>query len=143
MLSNNLNSKANVETQNIVEEIERDLHSMMEDVEIAEIQINLAEYYFQNNKHDKAFDYANKASQKAILSNLIPEMIRANILLGKIQLTKGEYEACFDCYKKGMKLTQQISSGLLTDEDKIIFQNHEIIRSLLSEINKFKMQTVT
>lgn len=143
ILRNNLNSKTTVETQNLVKEIERDLHNMKEDVEIAGIQINLAEYFFQNSKYDKAFDYINKALQKAILSNLIPEMIRANILLGKIQLTKGEYEVCFDCYKKGMKLTQQISSGLLTDEDKIIFQNHEIIRSLLFEINKFKEQTVS
>ncbi len=142
MLSNYLISDIGNNLQDLIVEIEGSLQSMKEDVEISGIYINLAEYYLQNNQEVKAINYADKALQNAQLSNLIPEMIKSNILQGKIKFTSIEYEACFDYYKKAMKLTQQISSGLITEVDKQLFQKNNTTQSLISEINKFKKQTV-
>ncbi|MFH2047907.1 MAG: tetratricopeptide repeat protein [bacterium] len=142
LLGINLNSINGTDTHILVEEIEATLSSMNEDVEVSGIYSNLTEYYLINNNYDKAVKYNNLAMQKATVSNLIPELIRIYILTGKLKMITGEYEECFDNYKKGMKLTQQVSTGLLTDKDKLLFQNHKDVHALISEINKLKEQTV-
>lgn len=142
LLGNKLNSEIDTTTHTLVEDIEAALESMIEDVEISGIYNNLTEYYLKINCRDKAAKYNRLAMQNASNSNLIPELIRIYILTGNLKMMAGEYEECFGNYKKGLKLTQQISSGLLSEEDTKIFQNQKDVHSLLSEINKLKEQTV-
>ncbi|MEA2030608.1 MAG: tetratricopeptide repeat protein [candidate division Zixibacteria bacterium] len=116
------------------------LESITDDIELANICNTAAEYYLREGLFVEAERMISRAMKSATVSNLIFERIQTLMLMGKLQMTRGNFELCFDNLKTALQLSRKVADNLPNKDDRRIFQNQRSIQSLVSEIKNLNQR---
>ncbi|MCP4684139.1 MAG: serine/threonine protein kinase [bacterium] len=97
--------------------------------------LNLSsEMMLRQRENRKASAYLERSSRLASSTGLIPELIVALTLQGKMAHSEGNFEGCFATYRKALQLCKKTSDNIRVLEDRTFYQSKRIVGFLAREI---------
>ncbi|MBD3402139.1 tetratricopeptide repeat protein [candidate division GN15 bacterium] len=107
-----------------------------DDIERARMALSLAEVLLHDGNSVEASKYLTVALSDASRNALLPESAMAHTLHGRLSFDRGDYEVCYDHFKKGLQTVKTIAETIDAPQDKARFQQQRLIVYLVEMIKK-------
>jgi tetratricopeptide (TPR) repeat protein len=124
-------------TQSLAKTLVLELTNTSNDLEYARFCNIAAELALKDNQQERSLDYADKAGATAEKYGLLPELLESHLLLGRIKKVSGEYEQCYQHYRKALGLSKKLAENTEDENDRRFFENKRAVQFLIKEIKDF------
>ncbi|MDH4156049.1 MAG: tetratricopeptide repeat protein [candidate division Zixibacteria bacterium] len=114
--------------------VSKQIHRIPNDLELPRFYNSVAEVMLAAGRPDEAVAHLQKGNMIAGRCGLRPEMITNLTLQGRAKEKDGEYEACYQCYRKALELCRQMTDEITNDVDRRFFKSQRSIQFLEKEI---------
>jgi len=124
------------EAQDAVDMTLSELDGIPEDIELPWMCNVAAELMIAIDNRQSALKYVSRAQRIADASGLMPEMVNALTLQGRLNFSMGEHEQCFKNYKSALQICKQIADNIGNEADRHLYQTKRSTLFLISEIKR-------
>ncbi|MEE8577049.1 MAG: serine/threonine-protein kinase [candidate division Zixibacteria bacterium] len=125
----------------IVGDISGSIRPESEDVDLPWILNVMAESEIESGNTDQAMNYLSRSVQLAGQAGLLPELITAHTLMGRVEMDHGKYESCYARFREGLSVCQEVAGNLPPNIDQSHYKSHRMIRYLVESITALKSAT--
>jgi len=80
--------------------------------------------------------YLDKSLKLSADFGLIPELITAQALSGRLHLQTGNFEEAFACFRRALESAREVSNRITDRKDKELYQNLPRNRFLVEQITQ-------
>jgi tetratricopeptide (TPR) repeat protein len=115
-------------------EIISELTDMADSIEVPTFCLTAAEYLMRHKDYETSYQLVDRARKVAKASGLVPELITALTMQGKLDVETGSYESGYQCYKQALELSRRIASDIRNESQREQYRRQPSVAFLVEAI---------